>query len=370
MKIVFRIVIFLMLYGAANAQEDVKQNLIVVHIDPSGKTAFKQRVFSYHFLNGSFIGRDEIISFNGKKDGKDYIRTDRGTNTMYKNRYLITGIGNIIDLTDKKILFDGKAHLMRCSNDSAIFYTNDVFKGKFYSVYNFSTGTYGEVKDLVFKTKYGRDVEYDKSSKPFQILYFPPAKPRVTLVKDAGYGQSRATDNYIPDPPLFWIDNDNFMYTYYNKENTEVAFYKVNVDSKKTTLIGKMPLGMEIGLAELIKINSDQVVFKLGNHQFFIDLDSETITDLEYTKPVYGFSYECKHNPKYGHAISLYGKEVGKFQFLPKNFAAGDNIAGFVKEMVIGHESYQQGMMVWNAMKQKWVAVDSDEVLTLIGWIK
>ena len=58
---------------------------------------------TYHFLNGHYTGREEILTVSGKKDGKDNIRTDLGINTLYKNRYLITGIGNIIDLKDSTI---------------------------------------------------------------------------------------------------------------------------------------------------------------------------------------------------------------------------------------------------------------------------
>src|SRR4051812_20305785 len=87
----------------ASAAQNIKQSLLLVHADGGGMS-FKQRIFSYHFLNGSFTGREELMSFNGKQDGKDYVRTDRGFNTIYKDRYLITGIGNIIDLVDKKVL--------------------------------------------------------------------------------------------------------------------------------------------------------------------------------------------------------------------------------------------------------------------------
>ncbi|MGZ4089750.1 MAG: hypothetical protein ACXVNO_03465, partial [Bacteroidia bacterium] len=112
------------LFGIYNLYaQDVKQGLIVVHVDPAGKSEFRQKIFSYHFLNGHYTGRDEIITVSGKKDGKDYIRTDLGNCMIYNNRYLITGIGNIIDLKEKKVLFDGRANLVRCSNDSAIYYT-------------------------------------------------------------------------------------------------------------------------------------------------------------------------------------------------------------------------------------------------------
>ena len=350
-------------------QKDVKQDLIVVHVDGSSKAQFKQVLYAYHFLNGSFTGRDEVLSVQGKKEGKDYIRFDRGNNVIYKNRYLITGIGNIIDLKDKKILFDGKARLMRCSNDSAIFYTDDIFKGRFYSVYNFSNNTYGEVKELLFKTKYGRDVEFDKSTKPFKLLYFPPGKPRVQLVNDAGHGQVNDKDSYIPDPPMVWIDNDNFMFSHFNASNTEVQFMKVNVDTKKSERIGSIDITEESGLAEIQSLNSDQVMFKLGNKYVFIDMESGSISEQEYTKPVNGFSFNCKPDQKVGHTIKLYGNEIGKYHFDSHNFVDGMNIAGFVREMKIGQESYQQGLMVWNATRKKWEAVDAEEVLAMIGWV-
>lgn len=365
--------IFISLFFFATAgifsQTNTRQSLIVVHIDANGKQQFKQKIFSYHFLNGSYTGRDELLSVQGKKDGKDYIRTDRGHNTIYKDRYLITGIGNIIDLKDKKVLFDGKASFVRCSNDSAIFYTNDIFKGKFYSVYDFKTNKYGEVKNLLFKPNLGRDIEFDKTVTPFKIMYYPTGKPKVVLLDDAGYGQTSTKDKYVPDPPLFWLDNNNFMYAHFNMNNTELSFYKVNVDSKNSSLIGKVALENELHAAELIMVKSDQFLMRFGTKQINIDLKAEKVTELDYCNPDNGFSYECKKN-KYGHIVKLNNKEIGKFQFELSTFVTGNNIAGFVQELVIGPESYQQGIMVWNNTKQKWETVDSDEVLSMVGWIK
>ena len=361
--------IFLLLITTPFLAQEVKQGLIVVHVDPNGKSEFRQKIMVYHFLNGHYTGRDELITVNGKKDGKDNIRTDLGINTLYNNRYLITGIGNIIDLKDKKVLFDGRANLIRCSNDSAIYYTNDIFKGKYYSVYNFKTSQYGEVKNLLFKPKVGQDVEFDKTTAPFKINFYPQSKPKILLVSDAGFGQSGTKESRTPDPPMYWIDNSNFVYTYFNKENTELSFYKVNIDSKSNTLIGKVPAKPEAQIAQIQKVSNTQAILFFGTKQIMIDITANTVTDLQYTKPANGFSFECKTNP-YGHIVKLNDKDVGKYHFQPKNFKTETNIASFVKELVVGPESYQQGMAVWNFNKQGWESVDSEDVLTLVGWIK
>jgi hypothetical protein len=371
MKAVFSLVIILFLLpGIYLSQGNVKQNLYVVHVESSGKAQFRQKIFAYHFLNGSFVGRDEVLSFDGKKEGKDYIRADRGSNLIYDNRYLVTGIGNIIDLKDKKILFDGKAGLVRCSNDSAIFYTNDVFKGKFYSVYNFKTQDYKEVKDLLFKPRLGRDIEFDKSASPFKITYYPQGKPKITLTDDAGYGQQGTKDNsFVPDPPMCWLDNANFIYVYFNKDNSEISINKMNVDTKVTTVIGKLAISKEVVPASLNKTTEQQFMLRLGNRLIWIDLGAGTVNLMDASRPDHGFSYECKADSK-GRAVKLNGKDVGKFHFETKNFSAGDNIAAFVKELMIGADSYQQGLMVWNFTKQSWEPVDADEVLALLGWTK
>jgi hypothetical protein len=365
---VYLYILFAVFFSLSVYSQDLKQGLIVVHVDVNSKAEFKQKIYSYHFLNGSFTGREELLTVAGKKDGKDYIRTDIGLNMLYKDRYLITGIGNIVDLKDKKILFDGRAALVKCSNDSAIYYTNDAFKGKYYSVYNFKTNQYAEVKNLLFKPKAGQDVEFDKTTSPFKLNLYPPNKPKIELVKDAGYGQSGMAGGKVPDPVMWWVDNTNFVYAYFNKENTEVSFFKVNTDSKSSTLIGKVAIKPESKAADILRMDNKQVIMLLGAKQIFVDAGANIVTDLLFSKPSDGFACECKTNT-YGHIVKLNDAEVGKFHFQLKNFKTEKNIAALVQELTMGEESYQQGMRVWNSPKQKWDKVDSEDILTLAGWI-
>src|ERR1700752_2828869 len=90
------LVVMLLLFSKNTTAQNVNYSLIVIHVDPGAKGEFKQLVYSYHFLNGHFQGREELMSFKGRvKEGtkeRDYIRTDLGTNLLYKNRYLVTGI--------------------------------------------------------------------------------------------------------------------------------------------------------------------------------------------------------------------------------------------------------------------------------------
>jgi hypothetical protein len=352
--------------------QNTTYSLIVIHYDPASKGEFKQLVYSYHFLNGHYQGREELMSFKGRvKEGKtekDYIRTDIGNNILYKNRYLITGIGNIIDLKEKKILFDQKANLVRCSNDSAIYYTNDAFNGKFYSVYNFTSKTYGEVKSLTFKAIPGQDIEFDRSAQPYKLNFYPISKPKVVLSTDAGYGQI-STEFKKPDLSVWWLDKNNFVYPNFNKDNSEIKFVKVNIDTRASAPVGKAAIKQQNEAASFTILSKTQALYNFGEKKFLVDAEKNTVTEMLYTHPENGFSAECKNNP-YGHIIKLNGKEIGKYHFQVKNLRTEQNIAAIVKELVIGTESYQQGLSVWNNSKQAWGSVDAEEVIAIIGWIK
>lgn len=364
--------VFTFICNRTSFSQNTSYSLIVVHYDPASKGEFKQLVYSYRFLNGHYQGREELMSFKGRvKEGKtekDYIRTDLGTNILYKNRYLITGVGNIIDLKERKILFDQKANLVRCSNDSAIYYTNDAFKGKYYSVYNFTTNKFSEVKSLTFKAIQGQDIEFDRSAQPYKLNFYPVDKPKIVLSADAGYGQT-TTDLKKTDISVWWLDKNTFVYPSFNKENTEITFVKVSIDSKVSAPVGKAGIKQQNEQPGFTKIGPKQAQYNFGEKKFLVDVEKNTVTEMLYTNPENGFSVECKTNP-YGHVIKLNGKEVGKYHFQIKNIRTEQNIAAIVKELVVGTESYQQGLSVWNNSKQAWQSVDAEEVIALIGWLK
>jgi hypothetical protein len=224
------------------------------------------------------------------------------------------------------------------------------------------------VKNLTFKAKLGQEVEYDKTAYPFKLNLYPQNKPKVELVKDAGYGQTVTEGK--PDPPMWWIDNTTFIYTYYNKENTEVSFYKVNVDSKSNTLMGKLPFKPGAKAPIVTREDKNVTTLNYGDKLISVNIKNDKVEDLSFTYPVSGFAAEViESNPGRRILQMNNNKELGKFHFQLKNFKTNDKTIAVVKELIVGPESYQQGMAVWNFDQMKFEKVDAEEVLTLVGWI-
>lgn len=358
---------FYFVFALAGFGQTVKQDLIVCHSE--GGKNFTQKLFAYHFVNGSYTGREELLSFDGKADGKDYVRTDQGVNQLYKQRYVITGIGNIIDLQTRKVVFDGRARLVRLGNDSAIYYTNDAFKGKFYSYFDFKNNQYKEITKLTFKALLGRDVEYDKTSKPFKLIYYPKGKPKVMLTEDAGYGQTGLPDTkYVPDPPKYWLNDSVFIYAKFNAACTQVTFEKIAIEKATVESIGTVAIGTAVREGYFERVDKNVLMFNVAGQQIQISLNTNKIVPSKQSIAVNGFSYVFVGDAK-GKSIFYNGSEIGKISFDTETFRAGNNVVACLKMMMVGTDMYQQGLQVWSATTKTWARIEGEEVTAVIGWV-
>jgi hypothetical protein len=95
----------------------------------------------------------------------------------------------------------------------------------------------------------------------------------------------------------------------------------------------------------------------------------ETMLLSNYKEIDNNFSIEVQSKST-GRSIYFKGKEIGKNHFDLKNFKASANYAAIVKEIIMGDEAYQQGLAVYNIVKNKWENIDAEEVASLVGWIK
>jgi hypothetical protein len=345
-----------------------KTALIVSQYEAGDVKALIQHIYKLNFENGEFKGKEKLLSVVGKAEGADYVRTDMGENVIYRNRYLITGIGNIIDLEQKKVVSHDRTKLVKCSGDSIIFYTNDIFKGKFYSVFNCKTGIYAEVKALLFKPQAGQDVGVDYETQNRRIWLYPIDKEKILLVNDAGFGEN-LVNGKTADIPLQWIDNNNFVYPYYNNARNEVTLMKVNVNKTQTRIgvIKDVPASHENSY--FTKDGQGNIEYVCSKGKYVIDANGGKITEVVFEHLGNDFDVEYK-NQSYGHLIKHAKTEIGKYHCELKTVKAGKNMVGLNNQLVIGKEIYPQGLAVWNGVTKKWRTIDMDDVAAVIGWIE
>ncbi len=349
--------------------------LLVAEHDANAGNNHLQHLVKYYFADGNYTEKQEILKVPSTKDGgkSDYIRFDIGDNSVFKNHYVVTGIGNIIDAANGKILSETKDRFVKFSGDSIVFYTNNVFKGKYYSVFNTKTEAYAEVKSVSFKAIPGQDVEVNTATLPFQIWMYDINGKRSTLVDDAGYGEYRLTSDKRLDPlvPMYWLDNNNMIYASFSVQKNMVAIYKVNT-GKVIEKIGETEsLSPSSTGSSFFRDPEGNIIFSAyGSSYYSVDVKKKKVQKLQWLSLGNGFTVEAQENPQYGRAIRYNGSDAGKYFC---NVTGAKTTNGFLAiqyDIVIKGQRYTQGVVVWSAAAKKWFELDNTEVAGIVGWVE
>jgi hypothetical protein len=350
--------------------------LVAVH-DQQAATTKLQHLMGFHFASGNFNGGEKIVSVKTQKaDDKNpnasYIRFDLGYNYVYKNQYVITGIGNIIDAKNKKVLLDQKDQFVKASGDSVIYYINDIFRGKFYKIYNLQTQSYSQVNNLLYKALPGKDVEVDYSSRLFKIWLYPPNAPKILLVKDAGYGEDMsARKDKDVKVPVYWLDDNNFIYPNYSQQQNFCTIYRVNVDKSMEAIGTISDIPSISNNSYFYKNGNGDLVYSCGKGTYVVDVKKKKVSQEPFEQLGNGFSVSTDEDPAKGRIIRYKDYEIGKYFCDIKNIKAYGSMIALNYDMMVNGERYPQGVTYWSAGTQKWKELPIDgDVASVVGFIE
>jgi hypothetical protein len=351
-----------------------KNSLIVAEYDENAAENHLQHLVKYTFADGAMISKETLLSVPTQKEGVkgNYVRFDIGKNKVYRDRYIITGIGNVIDIRTKKLLVAERAELIKCSGDSIVFFTNDIFKGKYYSVLDLRTEKFQKVENPNYNPLPRPDVEVDETTSPFSITAYYINGKKDLLVKDAGYGEAQPLlgDDVKRKFPLFWLDNRSFLYANFSKDQHSASIYKVNLDKSQEKIgeITEIPATAANAYFELLADGS--VAYSCGKGRFSVDLGKKKVEKISFENLGNNFFVESDENPKYGRLIRYETMEAGKKWCLLDNARTTNGYAAFQNDMVIGTERYPQGVAVWNNVTKKWTSLEVTSLANIIGWVE
>jgi hypothetical protein len=351
-----------------------KVSLLVAEYDEKSANTNTQYLINYVFSDGVMISREQITALPIQKEGVkgNYVRFDIGKNKIYRNRYIITGVGNIIDIKTKKVLFDQQAPFVAFSGDSVIFYTDDIFKGKYYSVYNLKTEKYSKIEDANFNTYRIPEVEVDLISRPFAINHYDIKGKKTVLINDAGYGEALPiTGGKIKRQlPLFWIDKKNFIYANFDKSQKTADIYKVGINpsTEKIATIDSIPLSSSTTFFEYDAIGN--IIYSCGKGRYNLDLKNKKANKITYENAGNAFVIESVENKNYGRIIKYEDIEIGKKWCSFDNVQTTKGYIAIENDMVMQGEHYFQGVAVWNTTHLKWTTLKVFELVSIIGWVQ
>ncbi len=344
-------------------------SLLIAEFDANASSNKLQHLVKYIFAEGNFVTKEKILSVPMQQEGVkgSFVRFDLGENKIYRNRYVVTGIGNIIDIKNKKLLLTEKHQFVQFKGDSVVFYTNDIFKGKYYSVYNLKTEMYSRVNDLLYNPILGKDIEFAPNGKNFQILMYDISGKKKVLVSDAG--EVDALDKKQKSPPVLWLDNDNFIYAKISWTRAEIM--EVDCDfmfEKKICEINSIPRFSYT--SAFFRDSENNIVYSCAGGNFTINLKEKKVSKNVFENAGNGFVVESEENAAYGRKIQFHSQEIGKYwtNYSKPKTAKGHFAIPF--DMVVKDERYPLGVAVWCSLTKKWKELDGTEGATIVGWME
>lgn len=371
-RIKLKLLKFVILFFAFSgfAQTKLSESLIAVHYEAETTNDLKQVIYKYNFVNHVYAGKEAIMTINGNKEGKEYLRFDEGGNTLYQNRYLISPKGCILDLQEKKVLHDAPAKLVKCTNDSVIFFINDIFSGAYYSYYNLKEKKYADISNANYKPLVGQNVEIDQQKSPYKLVYYAKGKEKQILMDDAGHGGVTANGNKA-EVPIYWINDDSFLFPNIKITDLEGSIVKYTLSTKTQKIIGtfnsitKMPTSFHF---ETKKNNLVEFMFK--DKLYLIHPIKESMLISFYKDMENDFSVSVDLKPGVGRLIYHKGVEVGKNSFELNNFKASENYASIICNIKMGESAKKRTLSVYSIFKNKWESIYTDHIVSIEGWIK
>jgi hypothetical protein len=366
MKFICLLVIMASLSGFS--QTKLSESLITIQTNKKNLENHLIEIYAYNFINHVYSSKDLLITINSKKNGKDYLRIDQSSNILYKQRYLISENGPIIDLKEKKILFDGFAKLVKCSQDSVIFFINDLFSGPYYSFYNLKTNNYSDITTKDFKPQVGETIEFDQQKSPYKLYITPKGKEKQLLLEDAG----KAISNSVlkkAEIPIYWMDKETFIFPQMKISDMEGQITKVHWPSKTAKSIGTFNSLAKMDVTfSFTKSLNNFVEFNFKDKYFLINPGKESMLMLFYKDFDNNFSVATEAKPL--RAIFYKGVEIGKGNFNIKNFVVSENYAAYLLNSNFGSAENKCQLSVYSIFKNKWEIINTENINSIVGWVK
>jgi len=339
-------------------------------------------LYGYKFQKGKFLHKTKIFGAPTFRKGipGSYVRYDLGTNFIYQNRYVISGVGNVIDLKKRKLVVEESDDFIKAKGNILVFHRNNLY-GSGYKILNLNTGSYTYAKN--FKNlkgipspdfKYGllKGSYYKKNKFYYQIYINNRKNQSKIIVKNAGVGtilsKFASTTSKVP---MLWINKSNFIYAHYSKINKN---YKVNL--RLVNINGKTKSVKQIKNISPSRVNSsfskdkkNRIIFTCSTGIFIVNINNGQLSLTKENNLWNSFSVDINNNGS-NETIRFNNKIIGKFWCSAYQSETTEGYIATEYGPSGSNLGYPKGIKIWNKYTKKWITIDIPWVCDIIGWIE
>ena len=348
----------------APAGRGVSAALLVAEYGKSASGEDVQILRRYTFRNGRLDSTEDLVATPLLA-----VRYDIGENHIYRNRYVVTHWGDIVDIVDRRLLHEGEGEVVGIEGNLIVSKVDRLGRSGLF-VYDLGMRSYRRLEAPGvwalpgFRSPDGsRSV--DRNGAGTLWLHSLGARP-VPLGEFRGgaFTFDCSSPNSLA---VLWLGNRRILT---HQGNGRIVV--VDVETKKVKPVVNIPMGDDArGCPPLLSRDGDaRPLYSWSGKVVAINVESGTYEPYPWRALGNGFFATEERDETFGHVIRFGDREIGRFWC---------DIWGAVS--ALGHLSIEygpvgsnlgqpEGVKVWSEASRQWTAITLDVPMTVIGWVE
>jgi len=352
------------------AQRTMSLILVELGQEPTGVNN-SQTVVRYRFRDGVLIGRQPIITTDGLRP-----RFDLGGNKILRNRYLVTDWGDVVDLSNGKILALGKGEVLGFRKENGMPVLNVDREGEKSGIFDLDVLTGKTVPTQhpsLWKYKNPNSSGADQRINPGQTLNAVGEGLSIWLIH--ADGSKSWLGNFLRSggfecnsnmrPTFLWVDDGHLI-----SQQGEGNIVLVDIRGKVEPLV--QIDGVDPGPACGVELRRDEggsIFYEDAWQTWKIDVVGRKAEPYDWYSTGNRFEIEYRQSNVYGRVIRHNGTEIGRWWCDEEGVTAPGYIA--LRYGKVGSNlGYPDGVKVWSEESGQWTTIQPGWVGPIIGWIE
>lgn len=370
-----------------NNDELLRVSLIVANIDDSSADGDRiQHLVTYEFDKGELISTETVVSNPGGQ-----LRFNCEESQVYRNRYIITDFGDIVDITTRQFIHRGGSgseytRLLGIEGDYVYIHQPQTDKYYYYDLAKLEDREMEDPGKWSLPGLLSPDgtLSVSSSDRNEGQVWLHYLNGEIKLLGTGFYVEYSPLSSLLFGVPLMWLDNERILT---QKSNGEIVILAVdgtmvpvvNIDLSDFDFA---PVGSTGALNThfYTDFNTDIIYYismigpegKFRTNRFLIDVKNKTysIYDPEWI----GLGHQFEYSTREDNTVLRYnGDDIGQEQyFLARHVQTTE---GHIATLSRESTEYPTSIRVWSSVNGKWTTMDFEFPIwitysSIIGWLK
>jgi hypothetical protein len=364
MRLAWLVWTFSILLPLSTASQDVPPgepvSLITVECQKVGSVCSINNLVRYHFQDGEFAYKEVVFTSPVKS-----VRFDLGRNHILDDRYIVTNWADVIDLRGGVLLHHGEGDYLGVEGTRIMERSRKTTAD---GIFSFDLAT-GKVESLPAESPWGLPGQLSPGRTHSMAgsfegeIWLHQAGGKKVLLGSGFNVQLSEISSSSPDPPILWLDENRALT---QKGNGVIVLLDIQ---GKTEPVVTIPAGEPALSNPILERNADGEIIYSGEDLFVIDLGKRTYRHSPWVALGRGFTVEDLPDPAYGYIVRYGDQEIGRLWGSVHMAVTSEGYFAVQYGPSFSNFGYTKGIRVWSQENCRWTTIDTEWVVSLLGWI-